>query len=395
MADSARRANLFRTRREREHHRVTFVELFFDLVFVFAVTQLSHKLLEDFSWRGVLQTALLLLAVWWVWIYTCWITNWLDPDRTPVRLMLFLLMLAGLGLTTSIPLAFESRGLVFATAYAGMQVGRTAFMFWTIPKREHVLRQNFARILAWLSLAAALWILGGLHADKARLLFWSGALIFEYVGPIARFWTPLLGASKVSDWAIEGGHLAERCALFIIIALGESVLVTGATFSGLTWDHATVLGFGAAFLSTVAMWWIYFDKAAEVGVEQITHASDPGRLGRWAYTYLHLPIVTGIILFAVGDELVLAHPTGHSEIKTVASVVGGPLAYLIGVILFKRAVRGWYQLSHLVGIGALVALTAWGGYFSPLALTVTTSAVMLIVAAWETMSLSQRVAEKT
>jgi low temperature requirement protein LtrA len=390
MADSARRASLFRTRTEREHHRVTFVELFFDLVFVFAVTQLSHRLLEDWSALGILETGLLLLAVWWVWIYTSWITNWLDPDRTPVRLMLLLLMLAGLGLTTSIPLAFESRGLVFASAYAGMQLGRTAFMLWTIPKHDRTLRQNFARILAWLSFSALLWIGGGLSGGEARLAFWGAALIVEYVGPAVRFWTPLLGASRVSDWAIEGGHLAERCGLFIIIALGESVLVTGATFSGLPWNHATVLGFGAAFLTTVAMWWIYFDKAAEVGVEQITHASDPGRLGRLAYTYLHLPIVTGIILSAVGDELVLAHPLGHSEGKTAASVVGGPLAYLIGVVLFKRTVRGWFQLSHMVGIGALVSLAAAGGFFSPLALTVSTGTVMTIVAAWETLSLRQK-----
>jgi low temperature requirement protein LtrA len=356
---------------------------------VFAVTQLSHKLLEDFSPRGVLETALLLLAVWWVWVYTSWITNWLDPDRTPVRLMLFLLMLAGLGLTTSIPKAFESRGLVFASAYASMQVGRTAFMLWTIPANDLALRRNFARVLGWLALAAVLWIAGGVYAGGARLAFWSAALAIEYVGPAVRFWTPRLGASSVSDWTIEGGHLAERCALFIIIALGESVLVTGATFSGLTWSGPTVIAFAAAFLATVAMWWIYFDKAAEVGVEQITHATDPGRLGRLAYTYLHVPIVTGIILSAVGDELVLAHTVGHTEAKVVASVVGGPLAYLIGVVLFKRTVRGWYQLSHLLGIGALVALAAWGRFFSPLGLTVTTCVVMVIVAAWETLSLGR------
>ena len=148
MADAARASSLFRTRTEREHHRVTFVELFFDLVFVFAVTQLSHKLLEDMSTLGIVETGVLLLAVWWVWVYTSWITNWLDPERTPVRLMLFLLMLAGLGLTTSIPKAFATRGLVFACAYAGMQVGRTGFMLWTIPAHDRVLRQNFVRILA-------------------------------------------------------------------------------------------------------------------------------------------------------------------------------------------------------------------------------------------------------
>ncbi len=380
-------ASLFRAKAERGHHRVTFVELFFDLVFVFAVTQLSHKLLGDFTELGILETVLLLLAVWWVWMYTSWITNWLDPERTPVRLMLFLLMLAGLALTTSIPKAFESRGLVFALAYAGMQVGRTAFMQFAIERGDLVLRQNFARIQVWLSVAGLLWIAGGFSQGGARLAFWTCGLIIEYVGPALRFWTPLYGASNVSDWAIEGGHLAERCALFIIIALGESVLVSGATFADSAWTAPTIAAFTAAFTGTIAMWWIYFDKAAEVGVEQITHARDPGRLGRLAYTYLHLPIVAGIILSAVGDELVLAHPLGHAEPKAVASLVGGPVAYLIGVILFKRTVRGWFQLSHMIGIAALLVLAACGGLLSPLVLSVATAAALVIVAIWETVSL--------
>jgi len=385
-----RRASLFREKAERGHHRVTFVELFFDLVFVFAVTQLSHKLLGNFTDVGILETALLLLAVWWVWMYTSWITNWLDPERTPVRLMLFVLMLAGLALTTSIPKAFESRGLVFALAYAGMQVGRTAFMQFAIDRDDLVLRQNFARIQVWLSVAGLLWLGGGLSQGGVRLAFWTGALIIEYVGPAARFWTPLHGAANVSDWTIEGGHLAERCALFIIIALGESVLVTGATFADHEWSAPAITAFTAAFTGTIAMWWIYFDKAAEVGVEQITHARDPGRLGRLAYTYLHLPIVAGIILSAVGDELVLAHPLGHTEAKAVASVVGGPVAYLIGVILFKRTVRGWFQLSHQIGIAALLVLAGCGRFVSPLVLTIATSAVLVIVAIWETVSLRTR-----
>src|SRR6187402_3429816 len=119
--------HLLRERSPHGHHRVTFVELFFDLVFVFAVTQLSHRLLGSLTLLGALQTAMLALAVWWVWIYTSWITNWLDPDRPPVRLLIFALMLAGIGLSTSIPGAFEARSLPFAAAHASMQVGRTLF----------------------------------------------------------------------------------------------------------------------------------------------------------------------------------------------------------------------------------------------------------------------------
>src|SRR6202035_4019364 len=130
MAEDNERGALYRAITPHRHSRVTYAELFFDLVFVFAVTQISHTLLGRFTPLGALQTTLLFLAVWWVWVYTSWITNWLNPELTPVRILLFLLMLGGLVLSTSIPMAFESRGLWFASAYAAMQVGRT--MFWVL-----------------------------------------------------------------------------------------------------------------------------------------------------------------------------------------------------------------------------------------------------------------------
>jgi low temperature requirement protein LtrA len=140
------RVSLMRERTPGSHHRVTYVELFFDLVFVFAITQISHTLLGHFTPLGVLETSILFLAVWWVWIYTSWITNWLDPDRTPVRVLLFVMMLAGLVLSTSIPKAFEERGLTFGVAFAAMQVGRTFFMFRAVPVDQQALRTNFVRI---------------------------------------------------------------------------------------------------------------------------------------------------------------------------------------------------------------------------------------------------------
>ncbi len=150
--------------------------------------------------------------------------------------------------------------------------------------------------------------------------------------------------------------MAERCAGFIIIALGESIVVTGATFADLTWTTEVVAAFLSAFVGALAMWWIYFHKGAEAGSELISNSSEPGRLARLAYTYLHLPIVAGIILSAVADDLVLQHPGGHSDPRTVLSAIGGPLLFLIGTILFKHTIRGWLQLSHGVGIVALCVL---------------------------------------
>jgi low temperature requirement protein LtrA len=387
MAGDNRRGALFRPLVPHQHSRVTYAELFFDLVFVFAVTQISHTLLGRFTPAGALETTLLFLAVWWVWVFTSWTTNWLNPELTPVRVLLFSLMLGGLVLSTSIPEAFESRGLWFASAYAAMQVGRTVFLLASIPRTQPSIRMNAIRILVWLSASAVFWILGGLAAGQWRMLLWAVALGIEYLSPAARFWIPKYGASSIEDWVVEGGHMAERCAGFIIIALGESIVVTGATFADLSWTFESVSAFVSAFIGSLAMWWIYFHKGAEAGSEQISNSSEPGRLARLAYTYLHMPIVAGIILSAVADELVLTHPAEHSDLKTVLSAIGGPLLFLIGTILFKHTIRGWLQLSHVAGIVVLGILAWFAGGFSPLMLSILTSAIMIVVAAWESISL--------
>jgi low temperature requirement protein LtrA len=387
MAGDQERGWLFRQNVPNQHSRVTYAELFFDLVFVFAVTQISHTLLGRFTPLGALQTTLLLLAVWWVWVYTSWVTNWLNPELTPVRVLLFLMMLGGLVLSTSIPKAFESRGLWFAIAYAAMQVGRTIFLLASIPPGRASVRMNAIRILLWLSLSAIFWIAGGIAEGYQRLVLWAVALGIEYISAAVRFWIPKYGASSYEDWTVEGGHMAERCAGFIIIALGESIVVTGATFADLAWTTETVVGFVSAFIGALAMWWIYFHKGAEAGSELISRSSEPGRLARLAYTYLHMPIVAGIILAAVADELVLQHPGGDSDLRTVLSAIGGPLLFLLGTILFKHTIRGWLQLSHGVGIVALGILAWFASGLSPLMLSILTTAIMIMVAAWESVSL--------
>jgi low temperature requirement protein LtrA len=387
MASDTERGTLFRPIVPHQHSRVTYAELLFDLVFVFAVTQVSHTLLSHFTPLGAVQMTLLLLSVWWVWVYTSWVTNWLNPELTPVRILLFLLMLGGLVLSTSIPLAFDSRGLWFAIAYAAMQVGRNAFLLLSTPPGRVGERMNAVRIQVWLSMSAVFWIAGGLAQGQARLLLWAVALGIEYVSPAVRFWIPKYGASSVADWYVEGGHLAERCAGFIIIALGESIVVTGATFADLKWTPEVLTAFLSAFTTALAMWWLYFHKGAEAGSELISSSSEPGRLARLAYTYLHLPIVAGIILSAVADDLVLQHPVGHSDIRVVVSAVGGPMLFLVGTILFKYAIRGWLQLSHIAGIVALGVLGWFATELSPLMLSIATTLVMVIVATWESLSL--------
>ena len=387
MEDENSRGAMFRALGPDQHGRVTYAELLFDLVFVFAVTQISHFLLGRFSLLGAVETTLLFLAVWWVWVYTAWITNWLNPELTPVRILLFLLMLGGLVLSTSIPQAFEARGHWFATAYAAMQVGRAGFFLAVTPASRVAAHRNAIRILAWLCASAVFWIVGGFAEDRRRLALWAVALAIEYASPLARFWIPVYGASSIEDWYVEGGHMAERCAGFIIIALGESIVVTGATFAELNWTTTAVLAFLSAFLGGLAMWWIYFHKGAEAGSELISKSAESGRLARSAYTYLHMPIVAGIILSAVADDLVLARPDGASDLRTAISTVGGPLLFLVGTILFKHTIRGWLQLSHIVGIVALALLAFFARELSPLPLSALATLLLIVVAVWESVSL--------
>ena len=181
--------------------------------------------------------------------------------------------------------------------------------------------------------------------------------------------------------------MAERCALFVIIALGESILVTGATFAGLAWTTQHVGAFLVAFAGSVAMWVIYFNIGAERGSRLIASSSDPGRLARNGYTYLHILIVAGIIVAAVGDELVLHHPGGHTELKTAIVLFGGPALYLLGNMLFKRLSAPNFPLSHIVGLGLLVLLILAVPIMTPLLLSAATSAVLILVATWESISL--------
>jgi low temperature requirement protein LtrA len=386
-SEAARIRGLLRVRGE-DTGRVGMVELFFDLVFVFAVTQLSHTLLHDLTLAGLLRVSVLLFAVWWVWIYTSWVTNWLDPERIPVRVSLFVLMLAGLLLSVSIPHAFAERGIVFASAYVSMQVGRSLFFLWAVHAQSPRLGRSFQRIIAWFLLSSVFWIVGGLAPEGSRLAWWTLALAIDIGAPLVYYRVPGLGRSVTAEWDIDGNHMAERCALFVIIALGESLLVTGATFSETPWTTDTWTALILSVLSSILMWWIYFDSGAERAHHRIQHSHDPGRQARSAYTYLHVIIVGGIICSAVADELVLMHPA-HAEAPAIAAILGAPFCFLLGTAAFKWVMndRKAPPLSHLAGLGMLLAL-AWPAlhlHLSSLLLSALATAVLLVVATWESI----------
>ena len=384
------RSRLFRVREKGA--AVTNIELFFDLVFVFAITQLSHRLLLNLTPTGAVETLVLFLAIWWLWIYTCWATNWLDPEHNTIRVLLLAMMMGALALSGALPEAFGERGGVFAAAYVAMQLVRTLLIMWWSWGHNPARARNFIRITFYFVLSMPLWMAGALVEHNLRLLLWAMALTVEYAGPFLLFRTPFLGHSGIDDWDISGSHMAERCSLFIIIALGEAILVTGATFATLVPDAPTVAAFACGFVGSATMWWIYFDSGARRGGDAIEQGAEPGRLARDAYTYLHMPIVAGIVVTAVADAQMLAHPVGnHAGLAFVLVACGGPLLFLLGNLAFKwiTAGRKWPPLSHLVGVVLLLAVGVAGQvmYQAPLIVGTGATGALITAAVWEWLSL--------
>jgi low temperature requirement protein LtrA len=347
-----------------EEQRATTLELFYDLVFVFAITQVSHLLLDHLSWEGVGQSLVVLLAVWWSWNYTTWVTNEVDPESIVVRLLLIALMLGSLVMAIAIPEAFGDRALVFAGAYVAIQVGRHSFLTFVAADRGTLERRRAGAILIWFLAAGALWIAGALAEGPARTALWLAALAVDYGAPLVTFWVP--GRARVAPeaWQVETAHFAERFQLFIIIALGESVVITGATTSDLELDAARMTAFGLAFLGTAALWWLYFNYVARIAQRRLELAENRTTLARDAYTYLHVLMVAGVIVSAVGDELVIAHPTEELPGREIAAVVAGPALYLLAHAIFRLRMAGSVSWKRLAGALGCVA-AGFVGTFAP------------------------------
>ena len=369
---------VLRERTQDQAPPVTSVELFFDLVYVFAVTQLSQHLLHDLTLRGAVETLVLFLAVWWAWNYTAWATNWIDPDLPAVRVLMLALMLISLVMSAKIPRAFGDEAVGFAAAYVAIQVVRSGFM--VVAFRGQSMGRNYAQLLAWSCIAGAVWIAGAfLHGD-ARLLTWILALALDYGAPLHGFALPGLGRTPTRAWTLAGGHLAERNRLVVLIALGESILALGKTFSEFHADASVVTAFVAGFVLIVSLWWVYFVRYAEEAARAISRSVDPTRVARAGYAYAHAIMVAGVIVVAVAIERTMVEPGGETSTATAAVILGGPALYLAGNALFNFALTGEAPGSRLVGIVLLVALVPLAAVVEPLVLSIAATLVLLALA---------------
>jgi low temperature requirement protein LtrA len=377
-------------RRPGEQQRATTLELFYDLVFVFAITQISHLLLDHLTWEGIGQSLVALLAVWWSWNYTTWVTNELDPEAVVVRLLIIALMLASLVMAIAIPHAFGDRALLFAGAYVAIQVGRHLFLTFAAAGSGTIERERAGAILTWFVAAGVLWIAGALADGTARTLLWVAALAIDYAAPRALYWIPGRRHLGSSAWQVQVSHFAERFQLFIIIALGESIVITGATTSELDLDAAGLAAFAVAFLGSAALWWLYFNMAARVAERRLELAENRTDLARDAYTYLHVVLVAGIIVTAVGDELVIAHPSDELPGREVAAVVAGPAIYLFGQVAFRWRMAGTMAWKRVAGAIACVAAGAVGAFAPALVLATLVTAILVAVIVSEQVATARR-----
>jgi low temperature requirement protein LtrA len=364
--------------------------LFFDLVYVFAITQLTQLILHDLTVSAMVRATFLLLVVWWAWICTTWMANWFDPDSPTVGAVLTGVMLASLLMAAAIPRAFGADGVLFAVSFVTLQVGRSAAAAYLL-RGDHPLRDVFQRVAAWSVLGGALWLAGSALDGDRRLLVWAPALMVELCAPVAGYWLPGRGRAATTDWDIEGGHFTERCEAFIIIALGESIVLTGAAAAHAGLSATVSLSLSVAFLETAALWWLYFGAATERTRDAMRKCQDPGRLARDAYTYLHVPIVAGIIAVSVGNDLLIAGPDDAVHGVGLAVVLGGPVLFLVGESLFRMRVMGNQANAKRLAVAALLLLlTPVGARVSAVALSSTVAAVLIGLVLWELAPTARR-----
>jgi low temperature requirement protein LtrA len=335
-----------------EERRTSYLELFFDLVFVFAFTQVTALILEDTSPQGFARAALVLAMVWWAWSAYAWMTNAIDVENAVTRLIVFAAMVAGFFMALAVPDAFQDEAAWFAVAYFVVRILNSALYAWGVRDNPDVLRA-VARLSPWFLVAAFVALVGGFVDPDYRAWVWLASLAIDIVGTltVARL-----------EWHVSPSHFAERFALIVIIALGESIVAIGIGTSELTRDATYAVSVVVAFAGVAALWWAYFDFTAIAAERSLRRASAQARgpLARDIFTYFHYPVVLGIIFYAVAAKKTLEHPLDPlSEAGRWALGLGVALFFIGFALMRFRVIRrvAWERLgAAALALGLAVAL---------------------------------------
>jgi low temperature requirement protein LtrA len=340
--------------------RTTPAELFWDLVFVFAITQVSTLLYHDISWAGFGRAMLILALVWWAWSAFVWATNAHDPDHPVVRGVLFAAMVLAFVVALALPEAFGEEATVFVLAYTGVRLLHLG-LYVDASRRGNASFAAIAGFAVTVAGGMALLIVGAQLDDPERTVLWTVAALIDYAGPAWLTRERLRGIQRVAV-----AHFAERYSLFIIICLGESIVAIGVGATGRPLDGGIIAASAVALLVTIGLWWTYFDRVAGAAEERLTLHEEPVLAAADAYSYLHLVLVTGIIVFAVGAESAVAHPGEALDDGARLALCGGVALYLAGHIAFGRRLVGelsWEKaaaaLACLVVFALAGAVAAW------------------------------------
>ncbi len=311
----------------RDGERVTSLELFFDLVFVLALTQCTALMAATPTWEGVLKGLLVLGVLWWSWVGYAWLTSVVDPEEGSVRLVMFAAMAALLVAALCVPGAFGSEALLFAGAYGAVRGAHIA-LFVLASREDEALRRSVVGLAGSTAIGVGLLVAAAFAGDGVRVGLWGLALVLDMGGPF------LFGAD---GWTLVPGHFAERHGAIIIIALGESVAAIGAgSRAGV--DAGVVAAAVLGIVVAAGLWWLYFDVVAIVAERRLTKAAvgrERNEIARDSYSYLHLPMVAGIALVALGLKKTLAHVDTPLGAVPAAAMLGGGALYLLAHVAFR------------------------------------------------------------
>src|SRR4051794_16403267 len=336
--------------RDEGYERVTPLELFFDLVFVFAITQVTGLLAAETTWAALGRGMLMLALLWWAWSAYAWLTNEIDPERDAARLVIFGAMASMLVASLAVPHAFGHDAVPFAVAYVAVRV--LHLVLYRIGTDDPGVRHAVATFVPSVALACSLIIAGAVF-EQARDVLWAAAVVVDYGGLL------LVG---VRGWRVHAGHFAERYGLIVIVALGESIVSIGVGAAGLDVTGGLVIAAVAGMAVAFALWWAYFDVVARVAERRFRERTGEAqvRIARDSYTFLHLPMVAGIVLVALGIKKVMPHL--HEPLHTVpaASLCGGVALYLMAHIGFRLRNVGTLNRQRCVAAALAIALIPVG-----------------------------------